>query len=270
MGVRPGPSVGSVAPETSGDAPLVPRPTAGRVFTARHRVRLGDVDPAGRLRLDAAARHLQDVSSDDTREAQLPDDQSWVVRRTVIDVLVAPRFLEPIALATWCGGTGSRWAERRVSMAGDGGGRLEAAVLWVYVDAATLGPKKLDPAFLTLYGAAAGGRTVGSRLELPAPPANGTGVETRPWPLRRTDLDVLGHVNNAAYWAPVEELLAERPDLLAGPRRATVEFARPLAAGATPDLAVAHTPDGFTAWLTVAGRVHTAVAVTRSPDRFRS
>jgi acyl-ACP thioesterase len=234
------------------------------VFTARHRVRLGDVDPAGRLRLDAAARHLQDVSSDDTREARLPDDQSWVVRRTVIDMVAPPRFLEPLELATWCGGSGSRWAERRVSMVGGGGGRLEAAVLWVYVDAATLVPKKLDPTFLTLYGEAAGGRTVGSRLELPAPPPDGAGVETRPWPLRRTDLDVLGHVNNAAYWAPVEELLAERPDLLAGPRRAIVEFARPLAPGAAPELSVAHRADGFTAWLTVAGLVHAAASIHRS------
>lgn len=258
-----------MAHETIGDAPLVPRPRSGRVFTASHRVRLADVDPAGRLRLDAAARHLQDVSSDDTRDARLPDDQSWVVRRTVIDVVAPPCFLEPIELATWCGGTGSRWAERRVSAVGGGGGRIEAAVLWVYVDAVTLAPKKLDPAFLTLYGAAAGGRTVASRLELPARPPEGAGVETRPWPLRRTDFDVLGHVNNAAYWAPVEELLAERPDLLGGPVRAILEFARPLAAGATPDLVVAHTADGFVAWLTVAGTVHAAAAVHRAASNWR-
>lgn len=251
-------------------APLVPRPTEGRVFTAHRRVRLGDVDPAGRLRLDAAARHLQDVSSDDTRDARLPDDQSWVVRRTVVDVAVPPRYLEPLELTTWCGATGSRWAERRVSMVGEEGGRLEAAVLWVYVDAVTLVPKKLDPAFVGLYGAAAGGRTVGSRLELPAPPPDGEGVEARPWPLRRVDLDVHGHVNNAAYWAPVEEVLGERPDVLAGPVRAVVEFARPLAAGADTVVAVAHGPDGFAAWLTVAGVVHAAISVRRSsPPDFR-
>ena len=32
-----------------------------------------------------------------------------------------------------------------------------------------------------------------------------------PWPLRFTDFDVLGHMNNAAYWAAVEEELAPPP-----------------------------------------------------------
>jgi acyl-ACP thioesterase len=29
----------------------------------------------------------------------------------------------------------------------------------------------------------------------------------RPWPLRRADLDVVGHVNNAAVWQAVSELV---------------------------------------------------------------
>ena len=47
---------------------LVPVPGRGRVYTASRRVRLGDADPGGRLRLDAIARYVQDVSDDDTRD----------------------------------------------------------------------------------------------------------------------------------------------------------------------------------------------------------
>src|SRR3546814_2597219 len=101
--------------------PISPR---GRVFEGARRVRLGDVSPAGRLRLDAATRYLQDLSADDTADSALPDAEAWVVRRTVLEVRSFPRYLEPLALATWCSGTGSHWAERRVSMVGEGGGRV--------------------------------------------------------------------------------------------------------------------------------------------------
>ena len=54
------------------------------------------------------------------------------------------------------------------------------------------------------YAEAAGGRVVSPRLELPHPPEDGDRV---PWPLRVTDLDVFGHVNNAAYWQALEQCL---------------------------------------------------------------
>jgi len=48
---------------------LVARPRGGRVFEGVRKVRLADVSPAGRLRLDATARFLQDLSADDTADA---------------------------------------------------------------------------------------------------------------------------------------------------------------------------------------------------------
>ena len=78
-------------------------------------MRLGDVSPSGRLRLDAVARYLQDVSADDTADAALPDARGLGgAHARVIEVAPFPRYLEPLALATWCSGTGSHWAERRV------------------------------------------------------------------------------------------------------------------------------------------------------------
>jgi hypothetical protein len=41
-------------------------PTEGRVFRHRDRVTLADVSPAGRARLDALARWLQDAAYDDS------------------------------------------------------------------------------------------------------------------------------------------------------------------------------------------------------------
>jgi acyl-ACP thioesterase len=42
------------------------------------------------------------------------------------------------------------------------------------------------------------------------------------WPLRFSDYDAVGHMNNAAYWEIVEEHLAEHRELRA-PMRAVVE-----------------------------------------------
>ena len=62
-----------------------------------------------------------------------------------------------------------------------------------------------------LYEQAADGRVVSTKLELAAPSG---GAQRRPWPLRRTDIDLQGHVNNAAYWHAVEDVLSD-----AGPGR---------------------------------------------------
>lgn len=240
---------------------MVPLPATGRIFRGARPARLADADPSGRLRFDATARYLHDLSNDDTRDAALDDDSSWVVRRTVIDVLQAARFLEQLELATWCGGTGSRWAERRVSVEGAKGARIEATSLWVHVDLATMLPKRLGEDFLGRYGEAAAGRTVGSKLVLPGPPADG--CSSRPWPLRRTDLDVLEHVNNAAYWSALEELLGDRPELVAGPHRGTVEFAKPIGPGAEVELRWVDADGALAAWLLVDDAVHAALHLAR-------
>ena len=247
------------------DEALVPEPPSGRVYRGERRVRLGDADPSGRLRFDACARYLHDVSNDDTRDSGLIDDGSWVVRRTVLDVDVPPRFLERVSLATWCGGMGSRWAERRVSAAGVKGGRVEAASLWVYVDLTSMMPRRLPESFHGLYGEAANGRSVGSRLVLPGLPPDG--VERRSWVLRRTDFDILGHVNNAAYWVVLEELAGERPDLVAAPHRAICEFAKPIDPDDEVDLVVRQAGSEVSAWLVARGTdtPHAALTLRTAP-----
>jgi acyl-ACP thioesterase len=238
---------------------LVPEPAAGRVFSATRRVRLGDVSPRGRLRLDATVRYLQDVADDDTRDAGFVDAQGWVVRRTVIEVTTFPTYLEPVALRTWCSGLGSRWAERRTSLRGERGGHVEAATLWVHLDPDTMRPQPLSEQFHALYGPSAAGRTVRARLHHPeAGPSRDT-VTVR-WALRFADFDVLGHVNNAAYWTIVEEQLAARRSLRA-PLRAEVEHRGALDVGTRDvELVVADENQTLVCWLHDAARGLVATA----------
>ena len=225
---------------------LVPVPGEGRVYRGTRRVRFGDVDPAGRLRFDALARYMQDVSNDDTNDAGLEDDVAWVVRRTVFEVVRPAGFREMLELATFCGGIGSRWAERRVSITGDGGAAIEAATLWVHVDERTGRPRQLPAQFHELFGAAALGRQVTARLQHPTvvPPD----ARRRRWPTRATDFDLLGHVNNAASWSLVEEALGDAGIPLDRPHRAELEFRDAIELGAEVELATANDGEGVRLW----------------------
>jgi acyl-ACP thioesterase len=174
----------------------------GRRFHGSRRVRLSDTASDGRLRLDAIGRYLQDVASDDAEDAGL-GEETWVMRRLDLDVRTLPRLADHVALTTWCTGTGPRWAERTTTLRGEGG-EVDARAMWIHVDPNTGAPAPLPPRFAEQYAEAAQGRKVSVRLAHGSPPA---ALVPRPWTVRTTDLDILGHVNNAVYWVVLEELL---------------------------------------------------------------
>jgi len=124
----------------------------GRRFGAQRQVRLSDTDEAGRLRLDAVARYLQDVAADDVADAGFrPEDHVWVVRRTWIAQSTPCWADENIELQTWCSGIASAAAARRYSLTGDRGGRLEAESIWIHLDR-DLRPLRHGERFLAVSG----------------------------------------------------------------------------------------------------------------------
>lgn len=183
-------------------------------------MRLGDVDREGRLRLDATARFLQDIATDDADDAGLDRRFGWLVRRTLIRTTNAATLGEELRLATWCTGIGRSWAERRTELRGSKGAEIDTVSLWVQIDVTTSRPASIADDFLSAYGEACDGRKVSARLaldtEVPEPAA------ARPWSVRSTDLDPFQHVNNAATWEIVEDAL----DL--GDRVGAVELEYPL------------------------------------------
>jgi acyl-ACP thioesterase len=82
-----------------------------------------------------------------------------------------------------------------------------------------------------------------------------------PWRTRATDFDLLGHVNNASYWAPIEgELVGVDRPIVA----AAIEFR----GGVTPDDSVMIAVEGrpaiaeqLTVWWTVDDRVAASAIV---------
>lgn len=226
-------------------------------FAQRRRVYLGDTSRRGRLRLDAVARFLQDVAADDAAEARLADDHAWVVRKLTLEIAGFPTLYEDVELVTWCSGSGSRWAERATTLArGHGEVAVEARAIWVLVTRATGAPVPLPPEFFARYGDASA-RKVSARLHHPAP---SPGARRLPWGLRESDFDVLGHVNNAAYWEPVAEAVGQEQRGLRV-RRAEIEFRSGIDPGDAPELAIARDGDALCGWFLVDGAVRASVRV---------
>lgn len=229
---------------------LLEPPSAGRRFSAGRRVRLSDTGPDGLLRLDALARFVQDVASDDARETMSADYLAWVVRRSVLQVDQHPVSEEWCELTTWCSGYGPRWAERRTMVRGDQGGSCEAVVVWVAIDPQSGAPARLPDAFQAAYDEAADGRRVTARLQHGDPPP---GSPTQPWRFRAGDLDRLGHVNNAAYLVVAEELAGSA----SRPRTVEVEYRNPIPPDTTVDLV-----GDTSAWWLVGDDIHATCRAT--------
>lgn len=219
-----------------------------RVFERAVRPGFADCAPSGRVRLDALARWLQDVAYADVEDAGLAGAAVWVLRRTRISVERWPRFGEELRLSTFCTGIGRMWAERTTRVSPG----VEAVALWVHLDPDSWRPVPLSERELELYGPSAAGRRVTARLHHAPPPA---GAETTQWLFRATELDIADHINNAAYWQPLEEELLEGAEP-AG-IDAEIEFRTPAQPG--QKLLVA---DGVMRWIAdPSGEIHASMRV---------
>ena len=246
---------------------LFPEPGSGRVYRSQRRIRLSDAAPDGRLRFDAMARYMQDVASDDVADAGAEDEAlAWVVRRTAMDVVTPFGTDHSVALSTWASGSGSRWGARRTSIAGDAGGRTEAESLWVLIDRASSRLARLPAVFDDLYAASTQGRKVSAKLELAPDPA--PEAKRVHWPLRVADIDMLGHANNAVYWAAVETALAggaDGTDTLAAQRlQGILEYRHPVDLTSDLELAIAGGRSGMSVWFIDDGGTAACAVVRRA------
>ena len=234
----------------------MPQPPSGRIFRVGYRVRLSDTDTTGRLRLDAVARYLQDAAIDDVSATDWgAPEHLWVLRSVRIDVL-SP-FLDDgfVDIVTWGSSLSSLAAGRRWSLSGDAGGAIEVDSTWIHLGPDAR-PARVGEGF-DAYAEAAQGRVTSTKLTLTAP-EDGPRVA---WPLRTTDADRMGHVNNAAYWAAVEQRLAEHEPDLRRPHRARLDYRHPIDLGEDVELVEETRAGGYTAAFRVSAVVKAVVSV---------
>lgn len=240
--------------------PLPDCPDITRAFAASWPVRLGDTDGQDRLRLDAVARYLQDIGFDHLDAVEDGDaHQAWIVRRTVIDVYEPIEFGDRVQLRRWADALSNRWCDMRIQLKGERGGHIEAAAFLIHIDPVAGRPARMSDAFMAPMLASTTEHRLRWRAALSE--LDDLDVEAVPFPLRVTDVDRLGHVNNAVYWEAVEEALAAHPDRHELPYRAIVEHVGPVMAGDKVVLRTSPRPDGLRLQVDVDGSARALAVV---------
>ncbi len=204
------------------------------VFDREWPLRVADIDREGRLRFDAAARHIVDIGQDQLREMGYEETHPlWIVRRTMIDLIRPIEFSDMLRMRRWCSGTSNRWCEMRVRIDGRKGGLVESEGFWINFNRDTQTPARIADDFLEGLR-----RTTDvDRLRWKAYLTAGsrdlrTGAEEiYEFPVRFTDIDFFDHMNNSVYWSVIEDYLASYPDLLKAPLRVTIEHDAAVALG---------------------------------------
>ncbi len=201
------------------------------VFDIEWPLRVADVNREGRLKFDAATRHIQDIGSDQLREMGFEETHPlWIVRRTMIDLIEPIEFKDMLRLRRWCSGTSNRWCDMRVRIEGRRGGLMESEAFWININRETQGPARISDDFIEGLQ-----RTTDvDRLRWKAYLKAGSredAVDVRAYPVRVSDIDIFDHMNNSVYWSVVEDYLAVQPELLSGPLRVTIEHDLPVALG---------------------------------------
>ncbi|MGV0624340.1 acyl-ACP thioesterase domain-containing protein [Mycolicibacter minnesotensis] len=202
------------------------------VFDRQWPLRVADIDRVGRLRMDGAARHIQDIGQDQLREmGHEATHPLWIVRRTVMDLIRPITFQDTLRVRRWCSGTSNRWCEMRVRIDGKrSGGLIESEAFWININRETQGPARISDDFL----AGLKRTTTVDRLRWKSYLKAGGREDAagiHEYPVRFTDIDLFDHMNNSVYWSVVEDYLSGYPELLEAPLRVALEHDSAVALG---------------------------------------
>jgi acyl-CoA thioester hydrolase len=177
-----------------------------------------DVDAFGEVRAATVLRLLQETATRASTAAGFDPafyerhGSLWLVRRTTLTDLGAIRYGDEIEATTWI--ADFRRVRSRRDYEVRAGERVvaRASTDWVYVDGATIRPRRIPPDMQAAFGL--DGEAPLARPPFPesARPANATRSTRR---VELGDLDALRHVNNAVYAQYVEQA-AEDANAAAG------------------------------------------------------
>lgn len=259
--LSPNTSSSLIAPDY---APLGDRKEGARFYQNTYRVRTGDVDQEMRVRLDGLARYLQDIANDNIAVTDYAvTDPFWIVRRTVIDVLVPITWPADFHAERWCGALSTRWTDMRVRLTSDSetnrfnpeprpNGLIETEAFWINVNDQGM-PSRISDTMLEFLSCMTDEHRLRWRSLNPekAPAVEECELPDREHVLRITDFDPFKHLNNAAYLEAIEDELVDHPDLIDVPHRLVIEYLRPITPGTPITLRRKRIADCLFVWMLI-------------------
>jgi len=212
--------------------------TVERRIERPYRVRFDEAGPDGYLRASGFLRFAQDLAWIHSERAGFDRDWYrerrllWLARAIELDVLAQVPYSHDLDVSTELTGFRRVWARRRSEFKPAGEERIIALAVtdWVLITEEGR-PVRPPQEILDVFGSDFGGFTP-MRMEAPTIPESASPREFRP---RRSELDPMAHVNNAAYLDYMDEQFLGLERIRHGlpvPRRYRAEFLASAEAGA--------------------------------------
>ena len=230
-------------------------------YQVSYRVRFDEAAADGNLRPSGWLRYAQDLAWQHSEAAGFDRhwyaDRGalWLVRNARLELHGDAAYGDSVTGSTQVVGWRRVWARRRSTFESSAGNRLaEAETDWVLTD--TEGKPTRIPDEIAQHSAPVPTyRPDRIRLD-PTPPH----AHVVPASVRRSDIDPLGHLNNATYLDLAQEAAAEVRADRPGLARFQLEFVRPAVAGA--ELRIA-------AWSGDAGQVECRITDAAGTEHLR-
>ena len=196
-----------------------------------YRVRFDECGPDGHLRGSGFLRYAQDLAWVHSESLGFGRDWysdrrlTWLIRAVELELVDSVTYGEGISVSTEVLGFRRAWARRRSEFDRHGSQRTVALATtdWLLLNRHGA-PVRVPSEILERFDVAGAGHLTPLRVEIGEPRVD---ASERRFHVRRSELDPMDHVNNAAYMEYVDEHLAAagRTSMLRHlPRRYRVEF----------------------------------------------
>lgn len=199
------------------------------MFEASYSIPYAGIGPDGRMKLPVLLDALQDMADRDARRMSmtvsdlLPRGISWVLRLYSLSVERYPEFGSDFTVKTWHGPVRNLHSVRSFTVWDEKGPVASADTSWILIDLERGRPLRLDRHSTPLYVE----ESFPIEEEFAPLPAPEEWEEERFFSVRRWDLDMNNHVNNAVYFSWAAETVPEERAAKATLVGAEAEYLRP-------------------------------------------
>lgn len=213
-------------------------PKIERRIERHYRVRFDESGADCRLPASGYLRYAQDLAWMHSQAAGFSRDWYagrglvWLIRAVELELLEEAPYGTTVEATTEVLGFRRVWARRKSEFRRAGEQRLlaTATIDWVLLNGRGV-PVRVPPEIVGLFGSGAEGAFTPLRIDVPPAP---TDASVTRFAVRRSELDPMAHVNNAAYLDYLDEHRAAAggsEDVVRLPRRYRIEFVLPAKMG---------------------------------------